>query len=92
MVLLKNSGGLLPLDPRRTRKIAVVGPLEKTLYTDWYGGNMPYRVTPLQGITERLGAGATVTDSEGVDRIALRETATGRYVTAGRSRPVHGWP
>jgi beta-glucosidase len=83
MVLLKNAAGALPLDASRQRKVAVVGPLEKTLYTDWYSGAMPYRVTPLQGITERLGAGGTVTDNEGVDRIALREVSTGRYVTGG---------
>jgi beta-glucosidase len=83
MVLLKNSRGALPLSSSRTRKVAVVGPLENTLYTDWYSGTAPYKVTPLDGIRERLGAGATVTGSEGVDRIALRDPATGRYVTAG---------
>ena len=83
MVLLKNSSGTLPLDPARTKKIAVVGPLEKTLYTDWYSGSLPYQVTPLDGIKERLGAGATIADTEGVDRIALKDPATGKYVTAG---------
>jgi beta-glucosidase len=84
-VLLKNSGGALPLDAAHTRKIAVVGPLENTLYTDWYSGSLPYGVTPLQGITQRLGTGGTVTSSEGVDRIALRDTTTGRYLTAGEA-------
>jgi beta-glucosidase len=83
MVLLKDSGGALPLNPAADRKVAVVGPLENTLYSDWYGSDLPYRVTPLDGITERLGTGAAVTSSEGVDRIALKDTATGKYVTAG---------
>jgi beta-glucosidase len=83
MVLLKNSGRALPLNPATTRKIAVVGPLESTLYSDWYSGSLPYKITPLDGITQRLGPGATVTSSEGVDRIALKDVATGRYVTAG---------
>ena len=82
-VLLKNAAGTLPLDASTTKKVAVVGPLENTLYTDWYSGAMPYKVTPLAGIKQRLGAGATVTDSEGVDRIALKDPATGKYVTAG---------
>ncbi|HEU5158699.1 MAG TPA: glycoside hydrolase family 3 C-terminal domain-containing protein [Streptosporangiaceae bacterium] len=87
-VLLKNSAGkdgaaTLPLDPAKTKKIAVVGPLENTLYTDWYSANLPYQVTPLDGIKERLGGGATVNASEGVDRIALKDVATGKYVTAG---------
>jgi beta-glucosidase len=83
MVLLKNAHGTLPLNPATTKKIAVVGPLENTLYSDWYSGNLPYQVTPLDGITQRLGTGATVNASEGVDRIALRDVTTGKYVTAG---------
>jgi beta-glucosidase len=83
MVLLKNSGGALPLDPRRTRGVAVIGPLADTLYTDWYSGALPYRVTALSGISERLGDRATVTGTEAVDRIALREVESGRYVTGG---------
>jgi beta-glucosidase len=82
-VLLKNDHQTLPLDASRSKKVAVVGPLENTVYTDWYSGQPPYKVTPLQGITERLGTGATVTNSEAVDRIALRDVATGKYVTAG---------
>jgi beta-glucosidase len=83
MVLLKNDNGKLPLDPGKARNLAVIGPLAKTLYTDWYSGALPYRVTPLDGIKARLGAGANVADTEGVDRIALREVSSGRYVTAG---------
>ncbi len=80
-VLLKNSGGTLPLATRAAR-IAVVGPLEDTLYSDWYGGELPYRVTPLQGIRERAGAGSSVVGSEGSDRIALQNAATGKYLAA----------
>ncbi len=83
IVLLKNDRGALPLDAGALRKIAVVGPLADTLYTDWYSGELPYAITPLKGITDRLGAGAEVATSEGVDRIALKNAATGRYVTAG---------
>lgn len=81
-VLLKNSGQALPLNAETTKKVAVVGPLEKTLYTDWYSGSLPYTVTPLDGIRERVGASG-VTDSEGADRIALKDVATGKYITAG---------
>lgn len=82
MVLLRNNNNVLPLNASHTNKIAVVGPLENTLYTDWYSGSLPYSVTPLQGITNRLGSNATVTSSEGVDRIALRDNTTGEYLTA----------
>ncbi|WP_432036646.1 glycoside hydrolase family 3 C-terminal domain-containing protein [Streptomyces cucumeris] len=85
MVLLKNRNRTLPLDPAHTRRVAVVGPLSDTLYTDWYSGTLPYRVTPRKGIAERLAAAGsgTVTSREGVDRIALRNAETGAYVTAG---------
>jgi beta-glucosidase len=78
MVLLKNDRNALPLDPRDS--VAVIGPLEKTLYTDWYSGGLPYRVTPLDGIKARQ---ASAIDTEAVDRIALREAGTGRYLSAG---------
>ena len=79
MVLLENDADLLPLDDPGS--VAVVGPLSDTLYEDWYSGTMPYRVTALDGLTERLGADR-VTTSEGVDSVALRVAATGAYLTA----------
>ncbi|PKV97060.1 beta-glucosidase [Amycolatopsis echigonensis] len=82
MVLLRNNNGALPLNAASTKKIAVVGPLSDTLYTDWYSGSLPYRVTPLQGIKERLGTQGTVASAEGVDRIALKNLSTGKYLTA----------
>ncbi|MGC4780333.1 glycoside hydrolase family 3 C-terminal domain-containing protein [Micromonospora zamorensis] len=82
MVLLKNTRQALPLDPARTRKVAVLGPLADTLYSDWYGGDLPYEVTALDGIRERLGDSASVSGLDGADRIALKDPATGRYVTA----------
>ncbi|MCG5219521.1 glycoside hydrolase family 3 protein [Streptosporangium sp. KLBMP 9127] len=83
MVLLKNAGGALPLDAAKAKKVAVIGPLADTVYTDWYSGGLPYKVTPREGIKARLGHGASVTGTEGVDRIALKDVASGKYVTAG---------
>ncbi|MGI5150329.1 glycoside hydrolase family 3 C-terminal domain-containing protein [Plantactinospora sp. CA-294935] len=82
MVLLRNSAGTLPVDPTRVRNVAVIGPLHDALHGDWYGGALPYRVTPLAGIRERLGDRVTVTGVEALDRVALRDLATGRYLTA----------
>ncbi|MFE9649724.1 glycoside hydrolase family 3 C-terminal domain-containing protein [Streptomyces sp. NPDC006365] len=79
-VLLKNSGGALPLKTS-AKNVAVVGPLADTLYTDWYSGTLPYGITPKEGIAAKLGT--SVTSSEGVDRIALKNVSTGAYVTAG---------
>ncbi|SDT44383.1 glycoside hydrolase family 3 protein [Actinoplanes derwentensis] len=76
-VLLKNDG-ILPLQAGGS--VAVVGPTADKLYSDWYGGQLPYRVSILDGLTERASSVSTGT---GADRIALREVTTGRYVTAG---------
>ncbi|PSL57248.1 beta-glucosidase [Saccharothrix carnea] len=78
VVLLRNDADTLPLSTADTKKVAVVGQLADTLYEDWYSGTMPYRITPVKGLAER----AEVTSSEGVDRIRLKDLATGRYVTA----------
>ncbi|PSL05241.1 exo-1,4-beta-glucosidase [Haloactinopolyspora alba] len=80
-VLLKNEGDALPLDEDGAGDVAVIGPLGDTLYEDWYSGTMPYKVTPLDGLRERLGADR-VSAHEGVDEIALRVAETGDYVTA----------
>ncbi|MEU2286479.1 glycoside hydrolase family 3 C-terminal domain-containing protein [Streptomyces sp. NPDC013178] len=79
-VLLKNQAHTLPLKTSQ-KDVAVVGPLADTLFTDWYSGTLPYAVTPADGIAAKLGR--DVTSHEGVDRITLRDAATGKYVTAG---------
>ncbi|WP_397546453.1 glycoside hydrolase family 3 C-terminal domain-containing protein [Rhodothermus marinus] len=54
IVLLKNDG-LLPLDTTRIRSIAVVGALADSVLLDWYSGDLPYAITPLQGLREYVG-------------------------------------
>nr|WP_099093112.1 glycoside hydrolase family 3 protein [Paenibacillus yonginensis] len=81
IVLLKNEGGMLPLQADKLKKVAVIGPLGGTVYRDWYSGSLPYAVTPLQGIREKLaGHGAAIAFSEGTDRMKLKEKQSGRYV------------
>ncbi|MBF8185407.1 glycoside hydrolase family 3 C-terminal domain-containing protein [Nonomuraea sp. K274] len=80
-VLLRDSG-LLPL--AEPRSAAVVGPLAGKLYRDWYSGEMPYQVTPLAGVKERVG---DVTTGEGLERIALKHLDSGKYVTATGTGP-----
>ncbi len=81
IVLLKNDGlassaaKLLPLDAKRLRTIAVIGPLADTVALDWYSGTPPYTVTPMAGIRERAGAGVQVTYADGSDLSAAAELA-----------------
>ncbi|MFD3729115.1 glycoside hydrolase family 3 C-terminal domain-containing protein [Streptomyces sp. NPDC058671] len=80
VVLLKNDG-LLPLEPARTPRIAVVGPLADTLYEDWYSGTMPYQVGIATGLAAALDAhGGEVIRADGSDRIALRSRTTGELL------------
>ena len=60
MVLLKNAGGLLPLNRDMVKSIAVIGPRANDVALDWYSGTPPYVVTPLDGIKEKAGAAVKV--------------------------------
>ncbi|HEY1791786.1 MAG TPA: glycoside hydrolase family 3 C-terminal domain-containing protein [Opitutaceae bacterium] len=67
-VLLKNDGGLLPLDTAKVHSIAVIG--ENAVRTFAAGGNSAgvkafRETTALQGIVERAGSSATIVYSEG---------------------------
>ena len=81
IVLLKNEDNMLPLQAGKLKKVAVIGPLGGTVYRDWYSGSMPYAITPLQGIQEKLDAhGGKTMFAGGTDRIKLKSKRTGRYV------------
>src|SRR6185503_10476811 len=76
-VLLKNRGGLLPLDAGRLKSIAVIGP-DADAYK--YGGlsaavDAFYTVTPRQGIERRAGDGVEVRYARGDNRIEAAEVA-----------------
>lgn len=83
VVLLKNDGQTLPLQADKLSKVAVIGPLADVVYRDWYSGTLPYAVTPLQGIRERLtaeGTGAETAYTAGTDRVRIKAARSGQYV------------
>ncbi|MCW3792291.1 glycoside hydrolase family 3 C-terminal domain-containing protein [Paenibacillus sp. LS1] len=80
IVLLKNDG-LLPLQPEALQKISVIGPLADVVYTDWYSGTLPYHVSVLDGLRNRLPE-ADVTYVDGNDRIGLK-TVDRQVITLG---------
>ncbi|HST04822.1 MAG TPA: glycoside hydrolase family 3 C-terminal domain-containing protein [Chloroflexia bacterium] len=63
IVLLRNEGNVLPLDPTTTGRIAIIGPNAKTAQIMGGGSarvNAHYAITPFEGITAQLGPGVKV--------------------------------
>ncbi|MDR2231494.1 MAG: glycoside hydrolase family 3 C-terminal domain-containing protein, partial [Tannerella sp.] len=69
IVLLKNEGSILPLDRKKIRKIAVVGPNadEKSVLLANYFGNPTTITTVLEGIKAKAGKGVQVVYEKGVN-------------------------
>lgn len=60
VVLLKNSKHLLPLDKSRIKSIAVIGQRANEVLGDFYSGQPPFVVTPLEGIKNEVGSEVAV--------------------------------
>lgn len=65
ITLLKNDGGLLPLNPAKLKSIAVIGPNADRVLLGGYSGVPKSNVTVLEGIKARLGGSVNVLYSEG---------------------------
>jgi beta-glucosidase len=65
IVLLKNEGGLLPLDKSKLRSLAVIGPNAAALRLGGYSGVPLHHVTVLDGIREKAGKDIEVLYAEG---------------------------
>jgi len=64
-VLLKNENNLLPIDIRKVRTIAVIGPNARDLHLGGYSRDPGRGVTVLEGIRDYAGTRARVLFSEG---------------------------
>jgi beta-glucosidase len=67
IVLLKNEQSTLPLNAKKLKSIAVIGPYADIVALDWYSGTPPYAISPLDGIRSRAGEGVSVKFSKGDD-------------------------
>jgi beta-glucosidase len=65
ITLLKNDGGLAPLDPHQAQTIAVIGPNADRRMLGGYSGVPKYYTTLLQGIRNRVGPSVRVLHHEG---------------------------
>lgn len=55
VVLLKNKNEILPLNSKKIKSIAVIGPRSNEILLDWYSGTPPYEITILDGIRNAVG-------------------------------------
>jgi beta-glucosidase len=86
IVLLKNSGNVLPLDKKSLKSIAVIGPRANEVLLDWYSGTPPYSITPLQGIKEAVGESVIVrhaANNEGESAVKLARESDVAIVCVG---------
>lgn len=91
IVLLKNDGGLLPLNPDKAKRVAVIGPHAAEVMLGGYSGEPRHSVSILEGIQKRLGKDATVTHAEGV-RLTEDSTFTkGPQPLVGGTRSQARW-
>ncbi|MGB2589516.1 MAG: glycoside hydrolase family 3 N-terminal domain-containing protein [Candidatus Acidiferrum sp.] len=65
IVLLKNDGQLLPLDPAKLKTIAVIGPDAADVHLGGYARDPGHGVSVLDGIRKRLGSQVNVLYAEG---------------------------
>jgi beta-glucosidase len=75
IVLLKNERGVLPLDAKRLRQVAIIGPNAAVARLGGGGSAkvVPLRsVSPLEGVTARLGASVRIEHAPGL--VALEDT------------------
>ncbi len=82
IVLLKNDPKmkLLPLQKSRLKKIAIIGPQADEVLLDWYSGTPPYRVTPLEGIRNKVG--------ENVEILTAKNNADGNAARIAKEADV----
>ncbi len=65
IILLKNQGNFLPLDRKKYKRIAVIGPNAADAHLGGYSGEPVHTVSVLQGIKDKVGSTAEVLYSEG---------------------------
>jgi beta-glucosidase len=79
IVLLKNENGLLPLDLKKIKTIAVIGPNAADVHLGGYSREPAHSVSILQGIRDRVGSSAQVEYAEGCKITTAKQGWRGWY-------------
>lgn len=92
MVLLKNENNMLPLDVKKIRSIAVIGPNanSRAALVGNYQGTSSRYITPLEGIQQYIGDDVRVTYAEGCHlyKIKSKDSARTKTVSKRLSLPL----
>jgi beta-glucosidase len=89
MVLLKNVGNELPLDPKSLRSIALIGPFATNAMTGGGGSSQVkplYTVSPADGIRQRVGSKVKVAVADGksiTEAVALAKSSDAAIIMVG---------
>jgi beta-glucosidase len=86
-VTLLENDGFLPLCPAKTKKIAVLGQLGNENVSDWYSGNPPYKVTPLDGVKKAFPDSEVVFEN-GCDLAAFFSETDGKWLRVAEDGAV----
>ena len=87
MVLLKNDNKLLPLDPAKVGKVAVIGPYADAVEFGAYSGTPSHVITPVEAIRGKLGFDRTLFQ-EGSEPTRSLPGSTERAVRAAAEADV----
>ena len=89
MVLLKNEGGLLPLNRGTLKSVAVIGPnADNKLYGGGSSGvQPPYYVTALQGLRDKLKTTDVKITAVPFDISSVWEVISSKYVKTAKGEP-----
>jgi beta-glucosidase len=79
IVLLKNSNNLLPLDRKKVKKIAIIGPNADECILGGYSGAPKQMITPIEGIREKY-PDIDIVYSKGCKLLNLQPGSYGRSV------------
>lgn len=95
LTLLKNSDRILPVQPSRDKKIAVIGPNAADLQVGGGGSSFvdpAYRVQPLAALNEILGSQAQITYEQGCDNFVDITPAKSHHLKPpqGNGSGLHG--
>ena len=86
IILLKNEGNILPLDPGKLDAIAVIGPNADQVQFGDYSATKDnaYGVTVLAGLREALGDRVRINYAKGCDHVGLSREGFNEAVEAAR--------